>query len=59
MLKKWNVDEVAEKMPSSLLTEWIAFLNFENEEEEKVRKEAELKREASNMERYMRVKRKK
>lgn len=40
--KIWNVDEVMRKLPSRLLTEWIAFFQLEAEEQEK----STLKREA-------------
>jgi len=57
MLKEWNVDEVARKMPSRLLTEWISFMKLENEEEDKSIKEAQLKREATQGIEQMRAKR--
>jgi len=41
--KIWNVDEVMRKMPSKLLTEWIAYFQIENEEYET----AKLSRDAS------------
>jgi hypothetical protein len=55
MLKQWNVDEVARKMPSRLLSEWIAFMKFEDIEIKKADLEREVKHEAE----FMRVRRRK
>jgi hypothetical protein len=46
MLKQWNVDEVARKMSSSLLSDWIAFIKLENEELDKELKQQNLILEA-------------
>jgi len=47
------VDEVMRKMPSYLLTEWMAYFQIENDE----RLEAELKAKATAGEKEMRTKR--
>jgi hypothetical protein len=57
MLKIWNVNRLAKEMPSSLLTEWVAFITLENEEMDKSMKEHQLIQEASQGIKQMRTKR--
>ena len=53
MLKIWNVNRLAREMPSSLLTEWIAFMRLEDEE----MKKRQLEGEATDGVKQMREKR--
>jgi len=53
MLKIWNVNRLAREMPSSLLTEWIAFMKLEDEE----MKKRQLEGEATDGVKQMREKR--
>jgi len=53
MLKIWNINKLAREMPSSLLTEWIAFMRLEDEE----MKKRQLEGEATEGVKQMREKR--
>jgi len=56
-LKVWNIDELAHKMPSKLLTEWIAFFSLENEESEKRNLERKAEMGVQQIKPHRRIKR--